>query len=312
MSNRPTTARQLREVLVHRIASGQYPIGAQLPGTRELAVEIGANRNTVAKVFGELVREGLLQIVPGRGAFVVGRLDPTTGHEPMEQVARALDDAVSRARLFGLPREAVLRLAEERINSLYDEGTPRLAFLECNPYDAQLVASELTTQLGAEVEPRLISSVPADGPVGFDVATTSLFHLEEVNRVLTPRGVQVVGVHTLPDPDALLALARLTGGTRVGVIANNREGVERFAMMVQTYSRSEVKTLVTPSDAELDELAAWAEVFVSSLSCAVQVRRRAGDHPVIVLAFHVDPQSSQYIRSHVLAAGCQPSTAARA
>ena len=98
MSNRQTSARQLRELLVHRIASGKYPIGAQLPGTRDLAVDVGANRNTVAKVYGELAREGLLNIVTGRGAFVVGRVDPTGGQEPVEQVTRLLDDAVSRAR----------------------------------------------------------------------------------------------------------------------------------------------------------------------------------------------------------------------
>lgn len=310
MSNRPTSARQLREALVHRLASGQYPIGAQLPGTRELAVEIGANRNTVAKVYGELVREGLLQIVPGRGAFVVGRLDPTTGQEPTEQVTRALDDAVSRARLFGLPRDAVLRLAEARICSLYDEGTPRLVYLECNPYDAQLVSGELTTQLGAEVEPRLISSVPATGAVGFAVATTSLFHLGEVDRLLTPRGVEVIGVHTLPDPHALMALARLMRGARVGIIAVNQASVERFTLLVRTYCQVEIRTVPAPTDAELDELTAWAEVLVSSLSCAAQVRSRAGERPVIVLAFHVDPQSAQYIRSHVLAAGRQPSAAA--
>src|SRR5881392_875675 len=70
-----TSARQLRELLVHRIASGKYAIGSQLPGTREFALDVGANRNTVAKVYGELAREGLLQIVAGRGAFVVGRVD---------------------------------------------------------------------------------------------------------------------------------------------------------------------------------------------------------------------------------------------
>src|SRR5215210_144748 len=98
VSNRQTSARQLRELLVHRIASGQYPHGGQLPGTRELAADVGVNRNTVAKVYGELAREGLLKIVIGRGAFVVGRVDAAGGQEPSEQVTRLFDDAVRRAR----------------------------------------------------------------------------------------------------------------------------------------------------------------------------------------------------------------------
>src|SRR5689334_11874330 len=119
MPHRPTSARQLRELLVHRIASGRYPIGAQLPGTRELAMDVGANRNTVAKVYGELAREGLLQVVHGRGAFVVGRVDAADGQEPAEEVSRVLDDAFSRARLFGISREAVRQLSEERLRVIY-------------------------------------------------------------------------------------------------------------------------------------------------------------------------------------------------
>src|SRR5688572_23801028 len=172
VGHRPTSARQLRELLVHRIARGHYPIGSQLPGTRELAADVGANRNTVAKVYGELAREGLLQMVPGRGAFVVGQIDASAGHEPAEQVAQLLDDAVSRARLFGLTRDDVLRLAQERVSAIYDEAAPRLAFVECNPYDAQLVSGELTTHLGTTVAPVLIADIPASGPLRFDVATT--------------------------------------------------------------------------------------------------------------------------------------------
>jgi DNA-binding transcriptional regulator YhcF (GntR family) len=300
VSHRPTSARQLRELLVHRIASGGYPIGAQLPGTRELAVDVGANRNTVAKVYGELAREGLLQIVPGRGAFVVGRVDATSGHEPVEQVVRLLDDAINRARLFGLASADVLRLAEERVRAGYEEGAPRLTFVECNPFDAQLVSGELTTQLGTPVRSMLITDIPASGAVDVDIATTSFFHLEEVDRLLTCRGVRVVGVNTLPDPDALLSLARLPAGTKVGIVAANEAGVERFTLLVRTYCRAEVRSLVTPSDASLDELVPWTDVFVSSLSCSTQVSARAGGRQVIVLAFHLDPQSALYIRSKVL------------
>lgn len=301
MPHRPTSARQLRELLVHRIASGRYPIGAQLPGTRELAVDVGANRNTVAKVYGELAREGLLQIVHGRGAFVVGRIDAAAGQEPSEQVARVLDDAFGRARLFGLSRDDALKLAETRVRAIYDEGTPRLAFVECNPYDAQLVAGELATQLSTDVASLLVSNIPPTGSVPFDVAATSFFHLEEIDRVLEGRGVRVVGVNTLPDPGALLALARLATGTKVGIVAANEAGVERFALLVRTYCRAEIRSQVTPTDAALDEIVPWADVLVSSLSCAPQVQARARGKPVIVLAFHVDPQSVQYLRTHVLA-----------
>jgi DNA-binding transcriptional regulator YhcF (GntR family) len=295
-----TSARQLRELLVHRIARGLYPIGVQLPGTREFAVEVGANRNTVAKVYGELAREGLVQIVPGRGAFVMGRIDASAGQEPSEQVAHLLDDAVSRARLFGLTRGAVLELVQERISAIYDGASPRLVFVECNPYDAQLGSGELTTQLGTTVESVLLGDIPPSGALPFDVATTCLFHIDEVERLLSARGVRVVAVNTLPEPDALLAMAHLRAGTRVGIVAANQEGVERFSLLVLTYCHAQIQSLITPSDAALDKLVGWADVLVSGLSSAAQTRRRAAGRPVIVLAFHVDPQSVQSIRSDIL------------
>ena len=302
MANRQTSARHLRELLVHRIASGQYSIGSQLPGTRELAVDVGANRNTVAKVYGELAREGLLQIIAGRGAFVVGQVDAAIGQEPIEQVTRLLDDAISRARLFGLPRADVSRLAEERVRAGYEVGAPRLSFVECNPYDARLASGELATQLGMPVRPLLYTDIPPAGAIDTDVAATSFFHLAEVDRMLNGRDVRVVGVNMLPDPDALLALARLPEGTRVGIVAANESGVERFSFLVRTYCRAEIRSLITPTDASLDELVPWADVLVSSLSCALQVQAHAAGRQVIVIAFHVDPQSAQYLRSKILTA----------
>lgn len=300
MRGGPTSARQLRELLVHRMASGRYPVGSQLPGIRELAAEVGANRNTVAKVYGELARDGLVQIVPGRGAFVVARVDTAAGAEPHEQVARLLDEAISRGRLFGLGRDAMLRLASERIAAAYDADQPRLVFVECNPYDAKQGASELGTQLGMAVEPLLVRDierrVEVEPP---DVVATSFFHLEEVDRLLAGRELPVVGINTLPDPEALHELARLRSGTRVGIVVANEAGVERFSAVVRTYCRAELRALVSPRPEQLAELASWAEVLVSSLSCAPQVRAASRERPVIVLAFHVDPQSVRYLRNRL-------------
>jgi hypothetical protein len=250
-----------------------------------------------------------VQIVSGRGAFVVGRIDSTSGHEAADQIARLMDDAVNRARLFGLTRADVLRLAEERIAAGYEEDTPRISFVECNPYDMQLVSSELSAQIGTTVHTLLLADIPGSGPVDVDIATTSLFHLEEVDRLLTNRGVRVIGVNTLPDPDALQALARLPAGTKVVVVANNEAGVERFALLVRTYCRAETRTLVLPTDDALDEHVPWADVLVSSLSCSTQVTARADGRPVIVLAFHVDPHSAQHLRSAIVQGRRQEVTA---
>ena len=52
------------------IATGRLPVGAKLPTVRQLAVDLRVNANTVAKVYGELERAGVLETRRGVGTFV--------------------------------------------------------------------------------------------------------------------------------------------------------------------------------------------------------------------------------------------------
>lgn len=45
--------------------------GDQLPTTRQLAVQLGINFNTVARAYRVLDQEGLISTQPGRGSFVL-------------------------------------------------------------------------------------------------------------------------------------------------------------------------------------------------------------------------------------------------
>ena len=238
-------------------------------------LEVGANRNTVAKVYSELAREGLLNIAPGRGAFVVGRIDATAGEEPSEQVAQLLDDAVSRARLYGLTRDAVLGLVQERISAIYDGASPRMAFVECNPYDAQLGSGELTTQLGTAVATVLLSDIPSEERCRSTwrrpaCSTSTRSNARSVRAACAwSRSTRCLSrMRCWPWPTC-------RSGAKVGIVAANETGVERFSLLVLTYCHAQIQSLIMPSDAALDKLVQWADVLVSGLSSAAQARRRA-------------------------------------
>jgi len=75
---------QLDRSIRAAIATGQLQRGAQLPTVRQLAVDLAVNANTVAKVYAQLERDGILETRRGVGTFV--------RESPSPQAAKAQRD----------------------------------------------------------------------------------------------------------------------------------------------------------------------------------------------------------------------------
>lgn len=63
-------SRQLADVLRDKIKTGELEPGRPIPSQRSLVQEYGLARGTVARAVTSLVEEGLVVIVPGKGAYV--------------------------------------------------------------------------------------------------------------------------------------------------------------------------------------------------------------------------------------------------
>jgi GntR family transcriptional regulator len=61
---------QLERAIRVAIATGRLNVGDKLPTVRQLAVDLKINANTVAKVYGELERTGVLETRRGVGTFI--------------------------------------------------------------------------------------------------------------------------------------------------------------------------------------------------------------------------------------------------
>jgi GntR family transcriptional regulator len=61
---------QLERAIRVAIATGRLTVGDKLPTVRQLAVDLKINANTVAKVYGELERAGVLETRRGVGTFI--------------------------------------------------------------------------------------------------------------------------------------------------------------------------------------------------------------------------------------------------
>lgn len=89
---------QLERGLRAGIATGRLRPGDQLPTVRQLAVDLRVNANTVARVYAELERAGVIETRRGVGSFVAAT--PSQAHPPREHerrlrafVTRVLADA---------------------------------------------------------------------------------------------------------------------------------------------------------------------------------------------------------------------------
>src|SRR5437870_3274692 len=85
---------QLERGLRAAIATGRLRPGDQLPTVRQLAVELKVNANTVARVYGELERAGVLETRRGVGSFV------SAGGQ---SEARSAGEKAKRLRAFATP-----------------------------------------------------------------------------------------------------------------------------------------------------------------------------------------------------------------
>ena len=110
---------QLSEQIRLLIRRGALGPGDSMPTVRMLAVELGINANTVARVYRDLQREGLLRLERGVGTFVA---ESSESRAMGERDFRPIADKT--AELIELGRRAGLRVGEltQLVETLWKEN----------------------------------------------------------------------------------------------------------------------------------------------------------------------------------------------
>jgi len=81
---------QLDRSIRAAIATGELGTGTQLPTVRQLAVDLAVNANTVARVYAQLERDGILETRRGVGTFVRESPSPQVARSHRERELREL------------------------------------------------------------------------------------------------------------------------------------------------------------------------------------------------------------------------------
>ncbi len=102
----------------YAVASGRLREGDRLGSIRDVAVQIRANRNTVARAYSDLERESVIRSRPGQGSFISDS-GPDIGQKRARKIlSDAIDEVLAQARQFRMTQDDVLSLVRERLSKV--------------------------------------------------------------------------------------------------------------------------------------------------------------------------------------------------
>jgi len=111
---------QLERAIRFAIATDRLRVGERLPTVRQLAVDLKINANTVAKVYAELERTGILETRRGIGTFVRAVQTATAMRVMRSDRQRELrafaDRILTEAHSLGISLDEVIEELESKLN----------------------------------------------------------------------------------------------------------------------------------------------------------------------------------------------------
>ena len=116
--------KQITDQVKLAVATGKLTVADQLPSVRALAESLVLNPNTVARAYGDLMREGLIESRPGRGVFIIQKRRVFAREEGRRRLEPLLDALIGEAMAMDFTpaelREAVEAVARGETEDLGD------------------------------------------------------------------------------------------------------------------------------------------------------------------------------------------------
>src|SRR5688572_18933825 len=231
-------SQQLRSAVEMAVIAGEFGDGTPLPSVRKLAHELKLAPNTVVRAYSDLQAEGIVQVVPRRGYFVVGH------HEQPADVASEalqahLDEVVSTARQAGLTDKQVLHLVAQRLRSR-EHSMRRIGVV--GQRDAALDERVATLAAGVEdlgVEVIGLSFEELRTPqgqaraAGLDLYLVPVLETDQAAQLLGPHANRIMPMNRRLKPSVVAFVAAQPAGSVFGIIAGADEYRGRMIAALQ-------------------------------------------------------------------------------
>jgi GntR family transcriptional regulator len=294
------TVDEVKQAVTQRISAGVHPAGSRLPTVRDLADELGANRNTVNKAYRQLCDAGVIALSPSHKSFVVGEGAQLRGAG--DQLQRAATELVWQAMAAGVPRQQMMDDLMSVVADVYESHRLRMTFIECNEMDSAEMADELTHLVGETVEACLLDNAlrrAASLARRNDLVITTFHHLAEVSRAFGQHADRVIGVDTRPSPDTLLRIARITSQD-IGLVCTLDNTARTLRHIINSYHPDHTVDVALIDDPNgIKRVARTSGHVVVTHTAADVFRRVAQRQPDVVVQFRVDEQSIAYLKQRM-------------
>jgi GntR family transcriptional regulator len=219
---------QLFLVLRERIRSGEFPLGAVLPGEQDLTQVFNVSRITVKRALNELASAGLVSRHRGRGTVV-------TYNATVPVVKGSFDNLMEALRVMGLSTEVEL-ISVERI-----PATAEIAELLGLPSGVPVQRAERIRKLEGEPFSYIITHLPIDVAGGFDAGalahTPMLDLLEKSGHVAVSAEQWITACSAEPATAQALRIATGSPLLKIVRVMKNQDGAPIEA--VQGFYRPE-------------------------------------------------------------------------
>jgi GntR family transcriptional regulator len=110
--------RQIVDQVRLAVATGALAPGDTVPSVRSLAERLAINFNTVAKAYGDLVRDGVLESLQGKGYFVAEKRQVYSRSERLRRLRLALDAFIREAVFLDFTDDEIRKAVHEALAEL--------------------------------------------------------------------------------------------------------------------------------------------------------------------------------------------------
>ncbi|WP_287130837.1 GntR family transcriptional regulator [Candidatus Cyanaurora vandensis] len=218
---------QLYEQLSFAIASRQLPPGARLPSVRQLSMQTGLHRNTISKVYNQLVGVGMVQARAGSGVYVLDNENATKVSTIQNLVRRTLETALAQGYTLRQVREVVEVELDRRLRD-----NARILVTSADSGSLAMIVQELEDALCVPVQGvHLWELTQHLATTQAGLIVTQRYDLSKVRQTLNGFRGEVIPLDIYSYQREIELVEQLSAGSTLGLVSLS-PGILRIAEII--------------------------------------------------------------------------------